>query len=66
MASGSNILENASIGYFESSSDTFPYEQGIVLTSMLVRTKQNLRNGIGQPELRVWFQEGQRIQMSMI
>ena len=32
--SGSNtILENASIGYFENSSDTFFYEQGIVLTS---------------------------------
>ena len=27
--SGSTTLQNASIGYFENSSDTFPYEQGI-------------------------------------
>ena len=52
--SGSNSLQNASIGYFENSSDTFPYEQGIVLTSGYSKEVEGPqqdppRNGIGQP-----------------
>ena len=43
--SGSTTLQNASIGYFENSSDTFPYEQGIVLLLAMLKRWKDLNTG---------------------